>query len=182
MRLFIATAFPVEVLRGVNERVAALKPRLPPASWVRPESQHLTFAFLGEHPESLVDTLAAPLANALASLSPFEARLHASGFFPNARHARVGWIGLEPEREFVNVARAVRDVATSHGVALDGDFKPHLTMMRMREGWPPASIDLFTRSLKDYQSEPFSVNAVTLFSSKLDPRGAIHTPQRVFAL
>jgi 2'-5' RNA ligase len=182
MRLFIATAFPVEVLRGVNERVAALKPRLPPASWVRPESQHLTFAFLGEHPESLVETLDAPLANAVAALPPFEARLRGCGFFPNPRRARVGWIGLEPEQEFVSVGRAVRDVASSHGVTLDGDFKPHLTLMRMREGWPPASIELFTRSLKDYESAPFRVDAVTLFSSKLDPRGATHTPQRVFAL
>lgn len=182
MRLFIAATFPVEVLRGVNERVAGLKSRLPPASWVRAESQHLTFAFLGEQPESLVETLTTPLTNALAGISPFDARLRGSGFFPNARHARVGWIGLEPEHEFVNVARAVRDVASANGVALDGDFKAHLTMMRMREGWPPASIDLFTRSLRDYESPSFHVEAVTLFSSRLDPRGAVHTPLRVFAL
>jgi 2'-5' RNA ligase len=55
-------------------------------------------------------------------------------------------------------------------------------MMRIREGWPPASIDLFSRSLRDFQSAPFRVDAVTLFSSKLDPKGAVHTPLRVFPL
>ncbi len=48
MRLFIATTFPPDVLCGLNERVTRVKTRLPPCSWVRPESQHLAFAFLGE--------------------------------------------------------------------------------------------------------------------------------------
>lgn len=182
MRLFLATAFPDEVLCGVNERATSLRPRLPPASWVRPEAQHLTFAFLGEQPESLVEALDTPLASALGSVPAFEARLLGCGFFPNLRRARVGWVGLDPENPFLNVAQAVRGVATTHGVRLDGDFKAHLTLMRMREGWPPASIDLFTRSLRDYQSTPFRVDSVTLFSSKLDPKGAVHTPLRVFGL
>jgi RNA 2',3'-cyclic 3'-phosphodiesterase len=182
MRLFLATAFPDEVLRGVNERAASLKPRLPPASWVRPEAQHLTFAFLGEQPETAVETLTAPLANTLSTVASFEAQLRGCGFFPNPRHARVGWIGLAPEEPFVSVARAVRTVATANGVTLDGDFKAHLTLMRMRDSWPPASIDLFSKSLRDYESPPFRVDSVTLFSSRLDPKGAVHTPLRVFAL
>ncbi|HEX2060682.1 MAG TPA: RNA 2',3'-cyclic phosphodiesterase [Thermoanaerobaculia bacterium] len=183
MRLFIATNFPGDVLHELNERVSKLKPRLPAASWVREETQHLTFAFLGEQPEALVETIATPLTTALAAVPRFEARLHASGFFPNPRHARVGWIGLEPEQKFIEIARVVRGVVERSGVKLDGgDFKPHLTMMRMREGWPPASIELFTKSLRDYTSEPFTVDAVTLFSSQLHPKGAIHTPMRVFPL
>jgi 2'-5' RNA ligase len=183
MRLFIAATFPVEVLRDVNDRVAHLKPRLPHASWVRPDAQHLTFAFLGEQPESLVDALNEPLTTALAAVPRFDAQLHGCGFFPNNRRARVGWIGLQPEQAFARVAQAVREVVTAEGVVLDGgEFKPHLTLMRMREGWPPASIDLFCRSLKDLQSPPFVVEKVTLFSSQLDPKGAIHTPLRAFAL
>ncbi|HEX8171889.1 MAG TPA: RNA 2',3'-cyclic phosphodiesterase [Thermoanaerobaculia bacterium] len=183
MRLFLATSFPAEVLRDLNARVSALKPRLPAASWVREEAQHLTFAFLGEQPESLVEAIAAPLTSALGALPRFEARLRAAGFFPHPRHARVGWVGLDPEEGFVDVARAVREVVTRHGVALDGgDFKPHLTMMRMRDRWPPASIDLFAKSLRDYASTPFAVEQVTLYSSRLDPKGAVHTPLRAFAL
>jgi RNA 2',3'-cyclic 3'-phosphodiesterase len=183
MRLFLATTFPDEVLRDVNQRVAALKPRLPPASWVRPEAQHLTFAFLGEQPPSLVGSLEQPLSSALAAVPRFEGSLRGCGFFPNHRHARVGWIGLQPEQSFAAVARAVREVVAAHGIALDGgEFKPHLTLMRMREGWPPASIELFCRSLKDLQPPPFVVGEVTLFSSELHPKGAIHTPLHSFPL
>jgi 2'-5' RNA ligase len=183
MRLFLATHFPGEVLRDLNSRLTPVRSRLPAASWVREETQHLTFAFLGEHPETLVERLGAPLEAALSAIPRFEARVRGCGFFPNPRRARVGWAGLDPEQNFVNVARAVREVVTQNGVELDGgDFKPHLTLMRMRDPWPPASIDLFNRTLRDYCSEPFALGSVTLFSSQLNPKGAIHTPLRKFEL
>ncbi len=183
MRLFIAATFPSEILRDLNERVARLRPRLPAASWVREETQHLTFAFLGEQPESLIAQISPALSTNLVAIPRFEAHLEGSGFFPNARRARVGWIGLEPEANFAAIAHAVRDVVTKHGVVLDGgEFRPHLTLMRIRDSWPPASIDLFAKSLHDYQSSTLAVESITLFSSQLNPRGAIHTPLATFSL
>jgi 2'-5' RNA ligase len=183
MRLFIATNFPAVVLRGLNERVTKLRPRLPAASWVREETQHLTLAFLGEQPEANVDAVSPALTTALGRIPAFDARLHGSGFFPNTRHARVGWIGLTPEEKFTELAQTVREVVAAHGVTLDsGEFKPHLTLMRIRDPWPPASIDLFTKTLRDYDSAPFRVDAVTLFSSQLSPKGAIHTVRSIYPL
>jgi len=183
MRLFIASTFPGDVMRELNARVTRMRPRLPAASWTRPESQHLTFAFLGEQPESLVETLGVRLAPALASIPGFEARLHSCGFFPHARRAKVGWVGIEPESGFAAVAAAVRDVVTQCGIALDrAEFKPHLTVMRIKDPWPPASIDLFSQTLRDFVSPPFEMNEVTLFSSRLHPKGAIHTALKSFTL
>lgn len=183
MRLFIATTFPPEVLRELNGRVAAVRSRLPSASWVREEAQHLTFAFLGEQEEGVVTRVARPLADALAAVPQFEASIRGCGFFPNPRRARVGWAGLDPDSHFVSVAQRVREVVTAAGIHLDGaDFKPHLTLMRIRDAWPPASIDLFQRTLRDYESARFTVGHVTLYSSRLDPKGAVHTPLREFSL
>jgi RNA 2',3'-cyclic 3'-phosphodiesterase len=183
MRLFIATSFPAEVLHDLNERVARLRPRLPAASWVREESQHATFAFLGEHSEALIERIEPALTSNLAAIPRFEAHLEGSGFFPNARHARVGWIGLTPHSSFIRVAEAVRSVVTKNGVELDGgEFRPHLTLMRMRDPWPPASIELFGKTLGDFRSPSFSLDAVTLYSSELHPKGAIHTPLKQFPL
>lgn len=183
MRLFIATNFPGVVLRDLNDRVVKLRPRLPPASWVREETQHLTLAFLGEQPEANVDAVTPALTKALSAIPAFEARLHGSGFFPNPRHARVGWVGLDPEEKFVRLAEAVRQIVAQHGVTLDGgEFKGHLTLMRIRDPWPPASIDLFTKTLRDYASTPFTVDSVTLFSSQLSPKGAIHTVRQLYPL
>jgi len=183
MRLFLATTFPDAVLRALNERVVPIRTKVPPASWVRPETQHLTFAFLGEQEQSLVDRLAPMVESELAGVTRFEGTLHGCGFFPNPRHARVGWIGVQPEEPFVAIARGVRAAVESAGIHLDrGEFKPHLTVMRMREGWPPLSIEIFNKALRDFRSEPFTVDGVTLYSSELNPKGAIHTPVRRFAL
>jgi 2'-5' RNA ligase len=92
-------------------------------------------------------------------------------------------VGAEPREKFVAIATAVREGVAGAGVELDGsDFKPHLTVMRIRERWPPLSIETFDRALRDYASPPFRVDRVTLFSSKLNPNGAIHTPLRQFEL
>ena len=183
MRLFIATSFPVAIMQDLNARVAAVKPKLAQASWVRPETQHLTFAFLGEQEESIVGRIEPALAKRLESLPRFDARFRGCGFFPNTRRARVGWAGLSPEQPFVDVAGAVRDVVTKAGVELDrAAFKPHLTLMRIRDTWPHACIETFEKALGAYESDPFAVESVTLYSSKLHPHGAVHTPVRTFSL
>jgi 2'-5' RNA ligase len=183
MRLFIATTFPGAVTTELNGRVEPLKPKLPPASWVRPETQHLTLAFLGEQPESVVDRLARAVDERLRTIQRFEARLHGCGFFPNRRHARVGWVGLSPEAPFNAVATAVREAVKSAGVELDrADFKAHFTIMRIRDPWPPACADTFEKGLAGYESAPFTVDRVTLFSSQLSPKGAVHTALREFEL
>src|SRR4051794_10335538 len=124
MRLFLATAFPEAALRALNERVAPIRTKAPPASWVRPETQHLTFAFLGEQDEALIERLAPLVEQELAGVKRFEGALHGSGFFPNPRHARVGWIGVEPEERFAEVARGVRAAVDRLGIKLDrGEFK-----------------------------------------------------------
>jgi len=183
MRLFIALSFPESELRAISDRIAIVKSKLPPASWVRPETQHLTFAFLGEQPESLLTTLTPLVEKSLAEVPRFQGHLRGSGFFPNARHARVGWVGAGPEEKFRAVADAVRASVKAAGVTLDrADFRPHLTLFRIRDSWPPACIEVFNGALRDYKSDPFPVDSVTLFSSELNPKGAIHTGLRTFSL
>jgi len=183
MRLFLATSFPADVLRALGERVAPVRPKLPPASWVRNETQHLTFAFLGEQDETLIDRLAPLLDDKLHPIAKFEGRLAGCGFFPNARHARVGWVGVEPVEKFEAIANVVRDAVTAVGVTLDrAEFRPHLTLMRIRDRWPPLSIETFSKALRDFKSSTFIVDRVTLYSSKLNPHGAEHTPMREFTL
>jgi len=177
MRLFIATTFPEAVLGALNERLASLKPKLPRASWVRPETQHLTFAFLGEQSEEVVQRIQIDGGRA------FEGSLRGCGFFPNRHHARVGWVGATPEDQFCAVAKTVRDCVRKADVAFEeNEFRPHLTLMRIRDHWPPLATETFEKALRDYQSATFAVDSVTLYASRLSQSGAIHTPLRKFSL
>jgi 2'-5' RNA ligase len=74
MRLFIATNFPAVVLRDLNDRAVKLRPRLPAASWVREEAQHVTLAFLGEQPEANVDAVTPALTAALGAIPQWTPR------------------------------------------------------------------------------------------------------------
>ena len=38
------------------------------------------------------------------------------------------------------------------------------------------------RVLRDYESAPFTVDSVTLFSSQLSPKGAVHTVRQLYPL
>lgn len=179
MRLFIATTFPADVMCGLNMVVARVKTRLPPSSWVRPESQHLTFAFLGEQDEALVPKLGRVVEQRLREIRPIETQLRGGGFFPNSRNARVAWVGVTPDDSFRAVAAAVREAVTAAGVKLDGaDFKPHLTLCRLRDPWPPGCIEIFKTTFGRFESPLFTVDRLTLYSSQLNPKGAIHTPLR----
>ena len=172
MRLFIASTFPVTEL---NQLVEKVKPKLAHASWVRAESQHLTYAFLGEQEESVVDRIHVDAG------PKFEATLQGCGFFPNRRHARVGWIGVEPQEKFIELAARVRSALK--GIEFDEkEFKPHLTLMRIRDRWPPLAIEMFEQTFRDFRSAPFTVASVTLYSSRLSPTGAIHTALKTFSL
>lgn len=183
MRLFIASSFPEAVLSTLNERLERLKPKLPRASWVRSGSQHLTFAFLGEQDEGIVSRIAGELQPRLQKMQPFEGSLSSCGFFPNKRHARVGWCGVDPQGRFSEIAESVREAVRAAGVQFDeNEFRPHLTLMRIRDHWPPLAIETFEKALRDYRSAPFAVDRVTLYVSRLDPAGAVHTPLREFAL
>lgn len=183
MRLFIAATFPDSVLRDVDERVARARTKLPPASWVRPEAQHLTLAFLGEQDASLLECIGKEVEPRVRTIGRFDALVRGCGFFPNSRNARVGWMGVEPAETFVSLAGVVRAAVGSCGVTLDSaDFKAHMTLCRIRDRWPPACIELFQRAFGDYVSKPFPVTEVTLFSSELKPTGAVHTALRKFAL
>src|SRR3954471_6623192 len=109
MRLFIASTFPPEIIRALTERVDRVRTKLPQASsWVKTDAQHLTYAFLGEQDESIVSKLEPLIHRELAGVKKFDATLRNSGFFPNARHARVAWVGVDPADAFCGAAAAVR--------------------------------------------------------------------------
>ena len=77
----------------------------------------------------------------------------------------------------------MRSAVHEAGIELDGaDFKPHLTLCRIRDRWPPACVETYNAAFRDYESAPFAMDHVTLFSSRLDPAGAIHTPLRELRL
>ena len=94
MRIFVAV-FPSPEAQDAAARVTE-RLNFPGdgVSWVRRENLHYTLRFMGELGESGLARVVEAASLGAAGHSPFDAALGAAGAFPNARRARVLWLGL----------------------------------------------------------------------------------------
>lgn len=182
-RLFIAAPLPESTKRQIELVIAPLRQRLPLASWTRAESFHLTFAFLGEQDEAIVDPLGDELSRHLRDQVGFEVVVAGCGFFPNPRRPRVAWVGLQPEEALKRTALSVREALRARKIDFDEKtYVPHLTLARLRQRWTDRDVHQFREALEPFSSEPARVDSVILYQSQLSSKGAIHTPLRTFPL
>jgi RNA 2',3'-cyclic 3'-phosphodiesterase len=183
MRLFIAVPLPEAVTGQIDTLVRQVRPQLPGAAWVRREAQHITLAFLGEQDPAVPERAARAVAGRVAGARRFQAALGGCGFFPDARRARVAWIGFEPADALAGLARAVREGLAEQSVSFDEKpFRPHLTLARIRERWRAEDTARFESAFSGFRSSQFTVDEAVLYSSRLSPGGAVHAAVHRFAL
>lgn len=123
-RLFIGLMAPAPV----REQIAAYRARWtwPASAKLTPvENFHLTLAFLGQVGEVEESALRAGLA--AVHFPPFELRLHRPGRF---LEADIAFVAPEPEASLAGLYGDVRQVVEGCGMAVRGDWHPHLTLAR----------------------------------------------------
>jgi len=103
---------------------------------------HLTLAFLGEQGPSEIPALMALALQVVAGHSAFWLRTSQLGGFPNARAARVLWLGLEEEPKLLALVQDLRGGLRAAGVAFDAKpFKAHLTLARFKAPQSMAALE-----------------------------------------
>jgi 2'-5' RNA ligase len=183
MRLFIAVPLPSAVVGQVEALVRQVRAQLPAASWVRPEAQHLTLAFLGEQQALSAQHVERAAAERITRATRFEAELHGCGFFPGPTRARVAWIGFQPADAISRLADLVRSALVDEKIAYDEKpFRPHLTLARIRDRWRADDARLFEAAFAEFRSTEFTVAEAVLYSSQLSSSGANHSPVARFEL
>jgi 2'-5' RNA ligase len=182
VRLFVAAeigdtlaAGAGDISRELQQRAAAAAPRAK-ITWVPSERLHLTIRFIGE----IDDANAAAVCKALdrpIPVVPFDLGLAGAGAFPKSGSPRVLWIAVTDGREeLVAIEREVTLRLAPLGVPEeDRAYSPHLTLARVRE---PAGLRTATllNGLTDRQVGTVRIDAITLFHSKLSPKGPAYTP------
>ncbi len=179
-RSFIGWSIPSELREQIGSTAGVLKHELPAASWTRPETFHVTFAFLGEQPESLLSALGDALTESMKTIPTARTAIGTAGFFPSPERPRVGWLGVADQSTLRRIAEAVREVVTSAGIELDKKpFHAHLTLARLKSRWRSSDVNRFLSAWNHVQSTPLIVDSVTLFESHLGLGGAKHHPRIV---
>jgi RNA 2',3'-cyclic 3'-phosphodiesterase len=175
VRVFVALDIPPEVRAAVRTLVVKLRPACRNARWVRIEGAHITLKFIGEvPPESVTDIQAA--LGAIHSPASIEMNFHGVGFFPNDRHPRVFWAGIEAGQELAELAAAVENSLEPLGIARERRaFSPHLTLARLDS---PRGLDALRAAIASAGPLEFGHATVTefhLYQSVLKPGGAEYT-------
>jgi 2'-5' RNA ligase len=168
MRMFAAVVPPQEVLEALEEFLAPRR-EADPLRWTRPESWHLTLAFMAAVPERSLDDLLERLDRAARRRSPFTLSLAGGGAFPGPSRAKVLYAGVEgaPEalEELRRLAVGARAAANRAGAPAAGAaFRPHLTLARSGR---PIEATRWLRVLSAYRSTAFEVDELVLVESHL---------------
>ncbi|CDD40314.1 2'-5' RNA ligase [Collinsella sp. CAG:398] len=164
MRAFVALELP-ETFAG---EVSALARQLRPAvagRFMRPETYHLTLAFLGE----IGEPEAARAVDALDEVCERcgAVRLSADGLGTFGRpHDATLWLGIALTEELRALAKAVRSGLEERGIAYDRKaFRPHITLAR-RSRLPQGDLPELVFP------DPERAYRVALFKSELSQEGA----------
>ncbi len=181
IRAFIAITLPPEFKRGLKELRNRLDlPGQNFLKWVDLDSLHLTLKFLGDiSPESVAPVTVAMRA-AAASQPSFTLRAAGSGAFPNSDRIQVAWVGLGGNLKALGrLQQSLEDNLSAIGFPREKRaFTPHLTLARLRDNASPDMRRGFGGRLARTSlpsMPPLTVNAVSLFQSRLEPGGAVHT-------
>lgn len=182
MRLFVAVPLPPALTGRLDSFLRDLRALLPPASWLKPPSLHLTVAFLGDQDERSVLRISAAVSSAVFPIRRFQTVLSGFGVFPDERRARIGWIGLEPRGPLDELAARIRDALAEESISFDPKpFVPHLTVVRMRTPWNRQDVSRFVGTPVRVNLL-FEVSRVVLYRSVLTASGAVHSEEGSFAL
>jgi RNA 2',3'-cyclic 3'-phosphodiesterase len=104
------------------------------------------------------------------------------GFFPNEKHPRVFWAGMEASSNLKKLAGDVEAAAEKCGIPREQrPFSPHLTLARFER---PRLPDKLRNAIAENAQREFGklqTNELHLVQSKLKPSGAEYTTVAQFA-
>jgi RNA 2',3'-cyclic 3'-phosphodiesterase len=182
LRLFVAADVPAPVKAAVEAAVEPHRDRVRVARWTLRDSWHVTLKFLGSTWPRQVEEVKAAVRAVASSVAPFETHMTEIGVFPSVRRARVVWAGVDdPGGRFAGLAGDL-DIRLEEDFAPETrEFTPHLTLARLT---PSRNLGEFAPDLvgTPIESEPFAVDSVVLYRSRLAPGGARYEALERFPL
>jgi len=178
-RLFIAVDPAAETRRRAGAIIGELRAAGVTARWVDLAAMHLTLLFLGEGLAEQRPAIAAVVDQAVAGRQPFELAFGGVGLFPATGRPRVIWLGVtRGADELADLHEAMTARLEPLGVPLERrPFRPHLTLGRFggRGRDRPGPVAAAGERFAGVSGGSGRVESVTLYASRLESAGAVHT-------
>ncbi len=106
MRLFVALEIPSMVRGNLADLLKTLRAVSPQTRWVRADNLHVTLKFIGEVPEAKLTAIRMALSQVRFDQS-VTLDFRGVGFFPNEKHPRVFWTGIEASLNLKTLAAEI---------------------------------------------------------------------------
>jgi 2'-5' RNA ligase len=181
MRLFVALQIPSEVRENLADLLQGFRAVSPQTRWVRPQNLHVTLKFIGEVPEAKCAAIRGALAG-VRSAQAVTLDFRGLGFFPNDKHPRVFWAGIEAPPNLEILAGDIEKAMETVGIPRERrTFSPHLTLARFESAPPSEKLRSAVQenAAHDFGSTP--TREFHLIESKLKSTGAEYTTLESFA-
>ncbi len=180
-RVFFAVDISDEVRRAVDAHSQTLRSefRSAPVRWVKPAAFHITLRFIAEASDELIRSATAKLQPDVTQIRSRPLSLGPATSFDDR-------VLVFEIRDADSVLSRLYDV-NSKVLAEDGirrerrEFKPHLTIARMKPGDAPEGL-IEKHKAADVTPAPFIVTSVKLIESELLPTGSRYTVIETFRL
>jgi RNA 2',3'-cyclic 3'-phosphodiesterase len=159
-RLFIGVPLTDHARRAIEKSL----PKNLPGKPVPAENWHFTLRFLGSTIPTARDQIIHVLETATCG-APFRIRFSELGAFPQARRARILWLGVDEGADrLVQLAAIAEAAARIAGFAAEArEFKPHLTLSRID---PPSSVASLIGAKPRFDAS-MTVDSIILYRSRL---------------
>jgi len=180
MRVFIATDIDDEIRRGMGKLQKQLQAKVDirksDVKWVAPEAMHLTLKFLGEIKDEQAVEVCNITKDVAGRYSCFDLDIESVGFFGGSS-ARVLWVGAGQGKDrLLDLQKDIEQQLTASGWPPETRrFSGHLTLCRVRNPKAGFKLAAITKDYRDFRLGTTSIDSVTVYQSRLTPKGPTYT-------
>lgn len=134
---------------------------------------HITLSFLGDVDTDRIPKICSELKLAFKDVGSFHLSVKGLGAFPNERHARIIWMGIEDGDVLASCAKIVERTLKRIGIRYDRkEFTPHITIARAKDA---VNISRIIDDHRDDEFLSFDCSSINVMKSILKPTGAEHS-------
>jgi len=178
IRTFIAIDIDDHAKQRLSEFISYLKKTGSDVKWIDESQMHLTLKFLGNIDDSKIQQISRILKSVTENFKSFSITLSGIGAFPNLKHPRVIWIGVEKGKDQLkDLNTIIEDYMEEEGFPKENrPYKAHLTIGRVKTSRNLSVLSRLIAETNFQLDSEIKIDEIILFKSTLTPKGAIYTP------